>query len=173
MFKTVLPIILVAGLWLTTAFTGEKKEKWIATLQLEGKSKPITLVSEAIHGGYDSYGKKIFFFGKDHAFMNEADNDNAQVFRDLCTTNASKMFEFEVNGVPNDEPTEKPITYTGNISFKKKYSISSTFQKRKVGEGYEKMVVTKGDFKSLGFQMTEEADKIMTGKFTLTFTTKN
>jgi len=174
MLRKTLLYIIVAGIWLSTAFTSPNSdEKWIATIQLEGKSKPITLVSDAVYGGYNSVDKKIFLFGKNHMFQNQNDNSNAQIFRDLCTTNASGRFQFELNGLQNENPSAKPVSYQGNISFKKKFEISGVIQKLKKGDKFQKVIMTKGDLKALGFQMTEEADKVMTGKFTLTFTSQN
>ena len=174
MFKKALTVILLAGFWLFSAFTARTSgETWTATIQLEGKSKPITLVSEAVYGGYNSVEKKIFLFGKNHMFQNKADNSNAQIFRDLCTTNASGQFQFELNSVNSEVAPATPKMHNGNISFKKKHLIAGTIQQIKSGTQSGKKIVVKGDFKELGLQMTDEANQIMTGKFTLTFTSKN
>jgi len=174
MFKKALTIILLTGFWLSSAFTARTTgETWTATIQLEGKSKPITLISEAVYGGYNSLEKKIFLFGKNHMFQNKEDNINAQIFRDLCTTNASGQFQFELTSVNSETAPTTPKLLNGNISFKKKYVIAGTIQQLKSGTLTGKKIVVKGDFKELGLQMTNEANQIMTGKFILTFTSKN
>jgi hypothetical protein len=174
MFKQALSYILLAGLWLTTSFKSpQSDEKWSATIRLEGKKDAIVLTSEGVYGGYNPIDKRIFLFGKNHMFVNKADNNRAQVFRDLCTTNASGQFQFELNNILNPTAPVKATNHSGNISFKKKTPISGTFKNvLENGKNVETIVVN-GDFKALGFQMTEEAEKIMTGKFTLTFTSKN
>jgi len=174
MFKQTLTCILLAGLWLTTSFKSPSSdEKWSAVIRLEGKKDPIVLTSGAVYGGYNPIDKRIFLFGKNHMFVNKEDNNRAQVFRDLCTTNASGQFQFELNNVFNPTAPAKAANYSGNISFKKKTAITGSFKNILENGKNVEIIVVSGDFKSLGFQMTEEAEKIMTGKFTITFTSNN
>ncbi len=169
MFKQALTYVMLIAFWALSAFTYTKDEtKWTATLQLEGTQKPILLSSDAVYGGYNNFEKKFFFFGKNHMFTNMQDQDNAKIFRDLCVTNASGQFQFELNGVPAAEPQSKTIGYAGNILFKKKHSIQGQFGANKKGS----RIRVQGDLKTLGFTLTPEAQKVMTGKFTLTFNTK-
>jgi hypothetical protein len=171
MFKQALTCILLAGILISTAFTTKSgEENWTATIQLEGKGKTITLVSEAVYGGYNPFEKRIFLFGKHHMFQNQNENQTAQIYKDLFTTNASGQFQFELNGVQNGDGTEKPVVHSGNISFKKRIAISGTLQKVKKNGQFHREIVFKNDFSNLGIVMTEEAKQVMTGKFTLTFT---
>jgi hypothetical protein len=173
MFKQALTLLLISGFWLFSAFVHpETKETWTATLQLEGKGKTITLVSDAVYGGYNDFDKKYFLFGKNHMFSNSEDAQSAQIFRDLCVTNAAGQFQFELNGVATKKPGSTVTTYGGNISFKKKFPISGSIKTKKTDKGSFNELSVSGDLKSLGFQMTEEASQIMTGKFTLTFAAK-
>jgi len=163
MFKQTITYIILVSLWISSGFTGEKGEKWKAYLELEGKGKSILLEADAIYGGYYPNEKKFFFFGKDHAFESKNNLNLAKIFTDLCITNGSSMFEFELNNIK--DISENQLA-KGNISFKKKKQIESYIFIKKNGE---KEVVLKDNFKNLGFELTEEADKVMTGKFTLTF----
>jgi hypothetical protein len=56
--------------------------------------------------------------------------------------------------------------------FKKKFPVSGSIRSKKTDKGSYNELSVSGDFKALGFQMTEEANQIMTGKFTLTFAAK-
>lgn len=171
MFKQALFFVLLAGVWLTSAFTpAVKEEKWVAKLVLEGKGKSIVLTSDAVYGGYNAFDKKIFLFGKNHMFANSAEPESAKVFNDLCITNASGQFQFEINGVNSANPTDKGAVFAGNILFKKKTALQATFKKVSSGTQASRVIEYKGDLKTLGLTFTEEANKLMTGKFTLIFT---
>jgi hypothetical protein len=173
MFKQALTLLLISGFWLFSAFVHpETQETWTATLQLEGKGKTITLVSDAVYGGYNNVDKKYFLFGKIHMFSNAQDAQSAQIFRDLCVTNGAGQFQFELNGVATRKPGSAVSSYSGNILFKKKFPVSGSIRSKKTDKGSYNELSVSGDFKALGFQMTEEANQIMTGKFTLTFAAK-
>lgn len=165
MFKQALTIVTLIAFFVLSAFTDSKNEKWMATLQLEGTTKPIVLTSEAVYGGYNQVNKKFFFFGKNQMFSNLQDADNAQIFRDLCVTNASGQFQFELNGVQNPTP-DKNTSFAGSLLFTKKFPIQGTVSsalKNKL------QISVTGDLKTLGYKLTPEAQKVMTGKFTLIF----
>lgn len=173
MFKQALFFVLLAGVWLTSAFTpAVKEEKWVAKLVLEGKGKSIVLTSDAIYGGYNAFDKKIFLFGKNHMFSNPTEQEAAKVFHDLCVINSSGQFQFEINGVSSSNPGDKGAIFNGNVLYKKKSPIQATFKKVTSGAESSRVIEYKGDLKMLGLTFTEEATKLMTGKFTLTFTSK-
>lgn len=169
MFKQALTTLVAACAFLGMAFTGKvsNPEKWKATLKLEGKGKEIVLVSDAVYGGYYPAEKKFFFFGKQHMFLNAESADMAKIYHDLCVTNASGKFQFEIENVVSDGAPSAPKIGQGNIAFKKKMPMSGTYQKgSKPGA---KEVVVKGNLTQLGLVLTDEAKAVMTGKFTLTF----
>jgi|GEM_PF-2700293 len=166
MFKQALTTVSLIAFFVLSAFTGNSsQEKWIATLKLEGTSKQIVLTSDAVYGGYNQFDKKYFFFGKNHMFSNLSDAENAKIFRDLCVTNASGQFQFELNGVQTPSP-DKKTNYQGNILFKKKFPIQGSIY---APTSSKLNISVAGDLKALGYTLTAEAQKVMTGKFTLTF----
>jgi hypothetical protein len=174
MFKQALTYVWILSFWTLSAFAPQAgSEKWTATLTLEGTKQPIVLVSDAVYGGYNSVDKKFYFFGKDHMFAHSSNPEYTKIFSDLCTTNGSGKFSFEVNQVMNEVPTNKAALYSGNISFKKKFPLQASFKRIKDEKGLRKSISTSGDFKQLGFILTEEAQKLMTGKFTFVLTSTN
>jgi hypothetical protein len=171
MFKQALTYVWFLSFWTLSAFAPQAgSEKWTATLTLEGTKQPIVLVSDAVYGGYNSLDKKFYFFGKDHMFVHATNPEFTKVFSDLCTTNGSGKFAFEINQVLNELPTSKAAVYAGNISFKKKFPLQASFKGVKQGNILGKAFSTTGDFKQMGFTLTEEAQQVMTGKFTLVIT---
>jgi len=172
MSKQLLVLILLCSIGLFTSFTAVKTEKWTAVLELDGKEKKIILKSEAINGGYNADTKRVFLFGKNHMFKDIEDMANTKIFHDLCTTNASGQFEFEVNGLSNLNATIQPVIYSGNISFKKKQLKNVTFFKKKIGDQFFRVIKTNGTLNALGFTLTEEAQKAFTGQYYITFTSE-
>lgn len=169
MFKQALTAVSLIAFIVLSAFTiSGTNEKWIATLQLEGTGKRIVLTSEAVYGGYNPIDKKYYFFGKSEMFKNEQDGANAKIFRDLCITNASGQFQFELLGVQNPTP-EKKTTFSGNFLIKKKTPIQGVISSSAKNNLHISM---SGDLKSMGYVLTPEAQKVMTGKFTLSFDKK-
>jgi hypothetical protein len=174
MFKKASTYLIPALFWLASAFTpAPASESWKAILKLEGKTHPVTLTSDAIYGGYNSGNHNIFLFGKNHMFLNKDESESAKVFHDLCTTNAMEKFQFEINGVNSPNPSNKAVSYSGNISFKKRSSVKGSFRLISVAGKKARSIETIGDLKALGFTMTPEAEKLFTGKFTLTFISNN
>lgn len=174
MFKQALTFAWILAFWSLSAFTPlASQEKWTATLTLEGTKQPIVLVSDAIYGGYNSIDKKFYFFGKDHMFISTSNPNYTKIFSDLCVTNGSGKFSFEINQVANSQPSNKASVYNGNISFKKKFPLQASFQGQKTEGGIKKLISTSGDFRQMDFNLTDEAKKIMTGKFTLVITSSN
>jgi len=163
MFKQAITYIILVSLWISSGFTGEKVEKWKAYLELEGKGKKIILESNSVYGTYYTQEKKFFFFGKNHMFINSNDAEATKIFNDLCITNASGQFEFEVNNV--SDPSQDQ-TVESNISFKRKTLGKASIKSTKDG-AHE--ISYSGNFKTLGFTMTKEASQIMTGEFKLVF----
>lgn len=173
MFKQALTVVATMALFVLSAFTStSKQDKWIATLRLEGIKKPVVLTSDAVHGGYDTYSKKFFFLGKNHMFINKEDLNGTKVFNDLCITNASLQFQFELNNVAEYLPAKgsKDKTYQGNIIFNKRHPILGTVG---VPKENELRISVAGDLSKLGLALTPEAKELFTGKFTLVFEKKS
>jgi hypothetical protein len=174
MLKKAATYLIPAIFWLASAFTpASAPNSWKAVLKLEGKGKIYTLTSEAIYGGHNSGNKNIFLFGKNHMFINKAEPEAMKVFQDLCTTNAMQQFQFEINGVNSAIAGAKTKTYTGNINFKKSQAIRADFSQVSIDGKKTNAIETKGDLKINGFSFTPEAEKLFTGKYTLTFLSNN
>jgi hypothetical protein len=163
MFKKAITYVILASLWITTGFTGDKGAVWQAYLELEGQGKKIILTSNAIYGSYSPNEKKYFFFGKNHMFVNSNDLESTKIFNDLCITNASGQFEFELNNISDPSKDQTGIS---NISFKKKTAGNAKI--KNLSDGSQEVSYS-GNFKNLGFTLTKEAAKIMTGEFKLVF----
>jgi hypothetical protein len=171
MFKQIIIYVLLFTLWFGSGFTGDHSEKWSAILKLEGKGKTIILNSDAVYGGYNPYEKKFFLFGKNHMFASAASQENTKLFTDFCTLNSSGQFEFELRNINSPSPATKSQPAKGTLNFGKKLSVASIFRKGKLKESKE--IEITGDFKSAGFILSDEADKALTGKFTLSFISNN
>ncbi len=167
--------MLPALFWLTSAFTPVHTPKtWKAILKLEGMGKTYAFTSEAIYGGYQAENQRVFLFGKNHMFLNRAEPEAMKVFHDLCTTNAMQQFEFEANGISVLNIPAKARSVSGNISFRKKLPVRAIFQAVNMSGGEKSPAIeTSGDLKSLGYNLTEEAARMFTGKYTLTFISSN
>jgi len=142
---------------------------WKAILKIEGKGKTYSLTSEAIYGGYNSGNQNIFLFGKNHMFLNPTEQEAMKVFQDLCTSNAMQQFQFEMNGLSSATPTAKAKTCSGNINFKKRQATTASFRLVTLNGKKTASLETTGDLKANGFVFTPEAEKLFTGKYTLTF----
>jgi hypothetical protein len=166
--------LIPAIFWLASAFTPAAAPKsWKAVLKLEGKGKTYSLTSEAIYGGFNKGSHNIFLFGKNHMFINQEEAEAMKVFQDLCTTNAMQQFQFEINGVNSENAPAKGGIFSGNINFKKRQALKADFRLSTASGKKTSSIETKGDLKLNGFQFTEEAEKLFTGKYTLTFLSSN
>ena len=167
--------MIPAILWLTSAFTPAPASKtWKAVLRLEGMGKSYSFTSEAIYGGYQAENQRIFLFGKNHMFLNYSEPEAMKVFHDLCTTNAMQQFQFEANGIANLKAPAKARKVSGNISFRKKLPVSAFLQSALLPNGEKTPAIeTSGDLKSLGYTFTEEAGRMFSGKYTITFISSN
>lgn len=166
--------LLPAIFLLVSAFTPANAPKtWKAILKLEGMGKTYTFTSDAIYGGFQAENQKLYFFGKNHMFLNKEEAEAMKVFHDLCTTNAMQQFQFEASGITSDKAPAKARKVSGNINFRKKQSVSASFQPFNGGKTKSAAVETSGDLKNLGYAFTPEAEKIFTGKYTLTFILSN
>ena len=174
MFKKAATCLMPAIFWLVSAFTPAAAPKsWKAVLKLEGKGKSYSLTSDAIYGGFNSGIHNIFLFGKNHMFINREEAEAMKVFQDLCTTNAMQQFQFEISGVSSETAPAKGGIFSGNISFKKRQALKADFRLSTAGGKKTSIIETRGDLKQNGFQFTEEAEKLFTGKYTLTFLSSN
>lgn len=170
MFKKAATYLIPAIFWLASAFTpATAPETWKAVLKLEGKNKSYSFTSEAVYGGYNQGMHNIYLFGKNHMFINREEAEAMKVFHDLCTTNAMQQFQFEINGLQTAGAPVKARTCGGNINFKKRQGINADFQLITVGGKKTSSIKTSGDLKANGFNFTPEAEKLFTGKYTLTF----
>ena len=167
MLKQIYFYIVLASITFSTGFTPMKVEEWKAAIILEGLEKPILLESSSIYGGYNVVEKKFFFFGKNHMFLSKTDPESTKIFDDLCVTNASGQFQFEINNITD---VAKSQSVVGNVSFKKKFPVKALYQ---INKSNVKVITYTGDFQSLGIELTTEAKKITTGKFTLKITSIN
>lgn len=167
MFRKVAFLVAPLLVFILVSFTPDKAERWTAVIELEGTKKPIVLVSEAIYGGYNSFGKKYFFFGKNGMFRSKTEPEMAKIFSDFCITNSSGQFQFEILKIDNPNQTK---TSSANISFKKKFSTTASLVS---GDKSGRSISVSGDFKQYGLQLTEEAAKVMTGRFKLTIKSQN
>jgi hypothetical protein len=146
---------------------------WKAILKIEGKGKTYSLTSDAIYGGYNSGNRNIFLFGKNHMFLNSTEQEAMKVFQDLCTSNAMQQFQFEVNGLSSATPAAKAKICSGNINFKKRQATTASFRLVSLNGKKTASLETSGDLKANGFNFTPEAEKLFTGKYTLTFLSNN
>ena len=51
-------------------FPANAPKTWKAILKLEGMGKTYTFTSDAIYGGFQAENQKLYFFGKNHMFLN-------------------------------------------------------------------------------------------------------
>ena len=174
MFKKAATYLIPALFWLASAFTpAPARDSWKAILKIEGKGKTYSLTSDAIYGGYNSGNRNIFLFGKNHMFLNSTEQEAMKVFQDLCTSNAMQQFQFEVNGLSSATPAAKAKIYSGNINFKKRQATTASFRLVSLNGKKTASLETTGDLKANGFNFTPEAEKLFTGKYTLTFLSNN
>jgi hypothetical protein len=170
MLKQILSFSFLLALVMASGFRAKSDELWNATLLLEGQGKNYVLVSDAVYGGYNSHEKKFFLFGKNHMFQCKEDVFITKAFQDMCTLNGSGQFEFQLNNINSIEPSSKTLTSTGKLNLLKNGGmVSGTFKNEK-GKGKE--ISFKGNFSQFGFSIDPETAKKLTGKFTLTFASK-
>lgn len=163
MFKQAITTLLITTLWLISGFKSAPNEKWIAYLKLEGMGKFYELKSDAVYGGYNPIDKKYFLFGKTHMFSS-SDAEAQKVFSDFCELNSAGQFEFQVFGAQNDKVPAQPTQLKGSLNMGK---ITSGMAQIKKSGNSGKEISFQGDFKSMGFYFSDEAKKLINGKFTL------
>lgn len=167
-------LLLAAFLWTFISIAGDNVPRtWKAILNLEGKGKSYVFTSEAVYGGFQEESHKVFLFGKNHMFLNQAEPEAMKVFHDLCVTNAMQQFQFEVSGIPAESNPASRKSVSGNISMKKRKPIQAEYRTAKGKEGNSVTIETSGQLGLLGFTLTAEATKLFTGKYTLTFVSSN
>jgi hypothetical protein len=172
--KTKATFVFAAFFAAFIAFAGDNSQKpWKAVLTLEGKGKNYVFISEAVYGGLQTENNKLFLFGKNHMFLSKAEPEAAKVFHDLCVTNAMQQFQFEVMGVPSGSTAVKGKTLSGNISMRKKKPLQAEFKTIQAKGSNSASIETSGLLSTLGFTFTPEAEKLFTGKYTLTFVSSN
>lgn len=165
-------LFLLLLLWTGSSFR-MPPASWKAILKLEGKGKNYVFTSDAVYGGYQPGNQKIFLFGKNHMFLNPAEPEATKVFHDLCVTNAMQQFQFEVSGIPSAGATTKKTLVGGNLSMKKRKPIQAAYQSSASKSSNGSSIETSGQLEFLGFSLTPEAEKLFTGKYTLTFVSGN
>jgi hypothetical protein len=165
-------LFLLILLWTGSSFR-MAPASWKAILKLEGKGKNFVFTSDAVYGGLQPGDQKIFLFGKNHMFLNPAEPEATKVFHDLCVTNAMQQFQFEVLGVPSGSTAVKGKTLSGNISMRKRKPLQAEFKTIQVKGSNSASIETSGLLSTLGFTFTPEAEKLFTGKYTLTFVSSN
>jgi hypothetical protein len=172
--KTKVTFVLAFLFAAFSAFAGSESPKsWKAVLTLEGKGKNYVFSNEAVYGGLQSENRKIFLFGKNHMFLNKAEPEAVKVFHDLCVTNALQQFQFEVMAVPAGTTQIKSKTLSGNISMKKRKPLQAEYKTIQTKGISNVSIETSGFLSTLGFTLTPEAEKLFTGKYTLTFVSSN
>jgi hypothetical protein len=97
---------------------------------------------------------------------NYQSQDVSETVVSLGTTSGSVTVNYAAGAV-------QTVTTSGNISFKKRNPVKGLFRLNSVAGKKARLIETSGDLKALGFTMTPEAEKLFTGKFTLSFISNN
>ena len=101
-------------------------------------------------------------------FQCKEDAAATKAFLDLCTLNGSGQFEFQLSGIQNPAAGSRTISGPGKLNFLKSGGPVQAQYKYNKQKGKE--ISVNGNFRQFGLNLDGETSKILSGNFSLIFT---